>query len=666
VAGVDDSTPGNPLISTGGTAGLMAQTNTFYDDQGEVYRTTVENIAPTTWTDSGSLETDDVHNVLGETIETISPTGLTTVDAYDGLGRVTEQTVQDSPEEDADPIQDVKTQYDADGNVIFATTRSYFSQGGGSITDYAAVYYDRAGRTIETADFGDNNGETLSDPPAMPGSNDGSALITQYLYSSNGQVEVVTDPNGNQTLYSYDALGRRENVDVRSGETLAIVNSTENTFDGMNHLVSTTASVDDGPQITTYRYGGEIQNSKDQWIYSNDLLAEMLLPDPSTGSSVIPSSPIYSVNVVNYQYNLAGQLISEKGRDGITHVYGYNALGWQTSDTAAAFPRTGTGGTPYVIDTTLQKIVTTYNALGEATAILSFDGTIADASKNSEVDQAFNGLGQVTSQRTQGSIQITATTYGWADNTTTYDYNSLGQLTDMVYPDNYKVTYNYSNLADAALGRPTSESDDVMTLASFDYLGSSSQVMDQADTQAGINLEVTLDQFGRVAEQNWTGPGSGSPAELSDTQYIYDADGNVLFQADLVNPSLGGTYTYNTLNQVTEYKRGGVTITDGFGSLSGSASVDQVLTWNAQGALLTNTVNGTSVLDNSSDAQNQNTNDGFSASGDTASFTNAAGSGVQAVYDAWGRPVKYTVTQSTGGTNDIQTETIQYDALAAR
>ncbi len=77
---------------------------------------------------------------------------------------------------------------------------------------------------------------------------------------------------------------------------------------------------------------------------------------------------------------------------------------------------------------------------------------------------------------------------------------------------------------------------------------------------------------------------------------------------------------------------------------------------------------------NPSNDQNQNTSNTYNAAGSTNTTTNAAGSTSNTVYNAWGQPVSYTVSQSVQiGTDPTtgapiyetytQTETVQYDAL---
>ena len=193
----------------------------------------------------------------------------------------------------------------------------------------------------------------------------------------------------------------------------------------------------------------------------------------------------------------------------------------------------------------------------------------------------------------------------------------------------------------------------------------------QTDSQVGIRLSVTLNQFGQVADQNWT----DGATVLSDSQYLYNNDGMVTYASDSatgLTAALGGAYQYNALNQLTQYQRGAVSVS-GTGSISGVTETQQ-LAWNPQGALIGEVVNGTTVLNNLGNAQNQNTSNTYNSNGDTSSVINAAGQGFSTVYNAWGQPVSYTTTQSIQtGTDPIteapiyqtftQAETIQYDAL---
>jgi hypothetical protein len=87
-------------------------------------------------------------------------------------------------------------------------------------------------------------------------------------------------------------------------------------------------------------------------------------------------------------------------------------------------------------------------------------------------------------------------------------------------------------------------------LASFTYIGAGTQIATQSDTQAGINLAVMLNQFGRVYNQNWT----AGATVLSDNQYLYNNDGMVTYASDSatgLSAALGGAY--NAWGQPVSY-----------------------------------------------------------------------------------------------------------------
>ena len=53
-------------------------------------------------------------------------------------------------------------------------------------------------------------------------------------------------------------------------------------------------------------------------------------------------------------------------------------------------------------------------------------------------------------------------------------------------------------------------------------------VVGRNHSQPGLNVTTTLDQFGRVKEQDW----NVGIATISDNNYLYDDDSNVLSKYD--------------------------------------------------------------------------------------------------------------------------------------
>ena len=169
----------------------------------------------------------------------------------------------------------------------------------------------------------------------------------------------------------------------------------------------------------------------------------------------------------------------------------------------------------------------------------------------------------------------------------------------------------------------------------FDTEGSTSG--DAGDQYSG------LDRFGRVIDQKWT----KSSTVVDELQYSYDADSNVLSETNTVDTADSETFTYDSLNRLTNYTRG-----SGGGATSGSWSLD------AEGNWISSTVNGTTT-DRTNNAQNQVTQVGgntltYDADGNLTTDQN----GNTYVYDAWGR-----LTSVTTGSDTIS---YTYDALGRR
>src|SRR6202012_3799429 len=92
---------------------------------------------------------------------------------------------------------------------------------------------------------------------------------------------------------------------------------------------------------------------------------------------------------------------------------------------------------------------------------------------------------------------------------------------------------------------------------------------------------TSLDRFGRVIDQSWD---STAAREIDHSQYAYDADGNLLYKNDLVNPSMSELYTdngakasdvsaaYNLLNQGRYFERGQLSASGGSARVNSSVS----------------------------------------------------------------------------------------------
>ena len=202
----------------------------------------------------------------------------------------------------------------------------------------------------------------------------------------------------------------------------------------------------------------------------------------------------------------------------------------------------------------------------------------------------YNGLGQLTAQYQSVS--------GAVDTETTpvvqYTYAELAdgnnsRLTSIIYPDGYTVYYCYgtSGMLNDRISRLDAISDCTGTLESYVYQGIDT-VVERDHPQSGINLYVTLDAFGRVADQKWAT--SADAAAVDEYQYGYDDDGNMLYQENMVNSALSNLYTYDDLGQLLTYEQG--TLNDDNTAIVGTPAASQSFGLDALGNMTTVTTNG--------------------------------------------------------------------------
>lgn len=110
-----------------------------------------------------------------------------------------------------------------------------------------------------------------------------------------------------------------------------------------------------------------------------------------------------------------GQVLEHHQRNGLTHYYRYNLLGWVTRHSDSPLNEAGLNGTRY-----------TWNAANRLEAIHAPDGTVRH--------YRYNAYGKVTSERDEKGL------------TTQYEYHPNSHLVSrVIYPDLSQVEYRYDN-----------------------------------------------------------------------------------------------------------------------------------------------------------------------------------------------------------------------------
>ena len=415
---------------------------------------------------------------------------------------------------------------------------------GGLRDNYAADYYDAAGRLTAEENVGTSGGAVWT-RPAAPDAADASHLVTLFGYDAAGNQNSVTDPLGIVSTSSFDMLGQPVQTIADESDPAGnpIQQTTAYTFDGDGHVLTMTAVMPGGTpsQTTQYIYGVGTNVGTD--LFSNDLLARIEYPDLSTGAASSDPS-----NDVSYTYDNLGETASKTDQNGTPHLYSYDSLGRLTLDVLHSL-----GGNA---DSSVWALGYSYNRQGlpfQQTSY-SMDPTLGCGAPfvNQDQDQ-YNGFGQLTAeyQSASGPVDTSSTPE------VQYGYSSalLGsRLTSMTYPNGRVIYYGYDgNALDNALGRVDYLADsDGTHLADYTYLGLNA-IVGQADGD-GVTETTTLDNFGRIAEMNYADAASNTSTD--DFAYGYDADGNVLYKSNGVNANFSELYAYDSLNRLTTFNRG--------------------------------------------------------------------------------------------------------------
>jgi len=495
----------------------------------------------------------------------------------------------------------------------------------------------------------------ITSPPALTSLPTG-CLVTADAYDAAGNVDVVTDPRGIQSLYTFDMLGRQTVVvlghTVSSTPVASIDQTTDYSYDANGYLLTLTA---DNPssvnQTTQYVYGVGTTALTD--LFSNDLIQKVKYPDPSTGD---PSSS--ASDQVSYTYDLQGENTSKTDQNGNVHAYSYDVLGHLTLDAVTTL---GSG-----VDGSIRALGYTYTAMGLPFQQTSYSNSAGTTVVN-QVEDVYNGFGQLTKeyQEHSGAVNTGSSLY------VGYDYDSTGtndsRLTAMIYPNGRQLDYVYNSGLDSDISRISALADDggsdAGTIQSYTYLGLSTivqttdgngitltYIQQTGDTLAGGagadggDRYIGLDEFGRVVDQNYI---NSSGTSVDRFQYAYDADGNVLYKNNLLS-SYGTTLyhpdstasgddasAYDALNRLTYYVSGSALSASGhngsFLDTTGGAT-GTALSYDALG-------NATAVGSGSFtyNAQNQISGSGAPTYDNNGNTTLEAGSTY--VYDGWNRLV---------------------------
>jgi RHS repeat-associated protein len=455
------------------------------------------------------------------TLNVVAGQNLITSVSYDAYGRITQKVM---------PKGNAARTIDSNGNLqgaidtTYATSYSYYTSGqtaappalcGGASTDQAMLPKTVTPQGIAATTYVyDAAGRTLAKT--------NGAGTTCYHYDSEGRLTSEQAPGDSQaTTFTYDPAGSQRSTTDASGTV-----STQ--YDEAGRTKQTTDSY---ATVATFTYDGD-----------GNTLTRTATPNGGSGYTT------------SYGYDAADELTSETDPAGHSYSFFYDNRG---SLHATQYPN----GTFNWTDT---------NPDGWTTAFYNRHGTLgtplpstvpSDGSPIVDYTYTYNQDGQKTQEVRSGG--------GLTTQTSTYTYDNLGRLSQVLLPTGVCRTYSFdldSNRTQIQES-PTGCTGTFTTTATYTYDPSTTAGIDQL-TSATVNGSTT--NFGYTADGQvrargsdtftWDGWNriSGGTFAGSSLTYGYDARGALRSRAS------GGAVTHYLLGDLFE--------TDGSGAITTSYS----------------------------------------------------------------------------------------------
>lgn len=638
--GTAPSASDNPVATT--LTGRLALSETFYDERGQVYRTTRWNIDPADGSKDASISSDRWYDAAGQLIKTAGE--QLTKTQYDVLHRPVRRAVLASTDDtgysDADKLigdkvlEESVTVYDtlSDSGLEMmqvsvrrhpGDTTSTDSLGGvsgftatpGSAAgrmQITSMWYDDLGRPVVTAQRGTSGGSSYSRASSgvydsMPTASSALQLVSAVLYDDAGNAQGRVDGEGKVTWTLFDQANRRT-AEVRHYTAGSLANParsndvyTRFTYsaghlsemwvdvdgDGAQDLPGSSGSMNASDQVTTYTYGVVTTSTLPSAIVSNDLLRSAIYP-PQTNTQAAAD------RTVLYAYNALGEQTRTKDQNGTEHTITYDAGGRRQSDAATH----GTG-----IDPLVDSVALTYTSLGQVDTITQYDGSTA----LDQLKYTYDGWGNVltlTQDRNStigasGSIDEGTVAYSYALSTPSspagrhavqrsgYTVSQPGSPTTI----EQTVSYDYASGLDALSSRVTRVEVDVgggpVQVAAYDYLGLATKVgtdLPQANMASRLYSvsgggAVTFDALDAFDRVTKSRWLSDNGTTYYDTRPSYDDAGNITQTTEGVLKRRDVVYTIDGLDRVTKADEG--TIAGGGGGAISSGTRTRVEDWSS-------------------------------------------------------------------------------------
>lgn len=423
--------------------------------------------------------------------------GKTIVFERDNAGRITSIT---------GPTGKIQTYtYDDQGDLVSVTDTA------GRVTEfkydgqhYLTEIIDPRGVHVSRNEY-DENGKLT----AMVDAN-GSRVELQH--DLNARIETLTDRMGNTTAYESDLRGNIVKI------TDALGNVTRHAYDTYDNLTETTDALGN-KTIYTIGDDGKIISVK------NALGMEMKNAYDTKGQ--LTSVSAFGTQTGTISYNTYGQLTQTKDPMGFVKNYNYESDGKLSG----------------ITDDIGTYMTFTYDGAGNVLTAVNGNGSTSSFT----YDEDGNCLSRtITKTKEDGTVETI---------TENYEYDTLNQVTKIIYSDGTFTSLEYNPIGDIAAsvdanGRRTSYEYDVFgKLTKITYFDHTFELFEydqehrntKATNRLGQSFTMNYDSVGNLISKTY-------PSGLTE-KYEYDAK----YRLTSVTDVLGGTtvYTYDVIDRNT-------------------------------------------------------------------------------------------------------------------
>ena len=405
--------------------------------------------------------------------------------------------------------------------------------------------------------------------PTLTVNGDGTATLEYkdgiiYVFNANGRITSLFDRNGNTVTFAYDASQNLTGVTDPSGRNITFSYNADNRITSISDPNGNAHSFTYWNQfiagISSQISGLGVQS----WAYSYDDRGFMLTKTDPKGFTT------------SYTYDSDHNLTGVTDPEGRTRGIGYNPEGSQSF-----FTEKDGGNWTYKYDSTMGALIERTDPLGNKTRYgYDMDLNLISVTdpRGIETIHIYDGNGNVTS-------------VGDALGSRAYTYNSLNEVTSIVYAGNATATFAYDGT-----GNLISTTDPMgnTTQYTYDPKGNLLTIVDPL----GQKTTFTYDQQSSFMT-------SVTDAIGAVTSFTYDTAGNMIQYTDPLNNQT--VMVYNGLNKINK-------VTD------------------PQGNVITYAYDGNGNVMSVTDANGKTTLYDYNYQGQAMKITDALGSITQLVY----------------------------------